>query len=470
MLIPCYVMSQCTFSMTVSINGNCAGIQGAVERQAIESWCNYINQQLKSIRLSKKECIAMNNQIQAEARGYSYDGCSAIFTISPCTCVGGDDEGTEIDLVLGPTYGQSFFSTNAANEPSDWWNDDMSRQNALNPEYQPYNPNIIETSDQNYNTQRTNLRNAAWTLDADKKFRSLNIDETTEINTESPDYSFIDAEWQFIKTSRNLPYNSVNEFYESMLQDIIKYREKILQVLSNRINEIESWYNQNSLRLAMELKEAEKRLDMAKYMVEYKGYLTITYINGMSDNPFADNATEKAFGKTRNELAYESVAALENELIEKYGMTAEDIAKMKAVIDKDNKVQQTAETLKEYEVDRINDNMANAIDIGVLLNDEIALLGLSKCEKALSEQVESINKNIEENKKLHDSEIDITNKFISIVDESAIPKSDSSLKEKLEWSKQITYLEEKILDIYGLYNESNENPNRKYEEIYIEYR
>lgn len=417
----------------------------------------------------------MRNQIQAEAQGFSWDGCSAIVTISPCTCVGGDDESTGTDLVLGPTYGQSFYSTNAANELVDWWNDDLSRQNALNPDYQPYNQYTIETSDKKFDTQRSNLRNAAWTLDADKKFKSLNIDETTEINTHSSDLSSFDTEWQFLKSSRNLPYNSADEFYDAMLQMIQKYREKllkdsglsseeILQALSDRIKEIESWYNQNSLRLAKELKEAEKRRDMAKYMVEYKGYLTITYINGMSDNPFADNATEKAFGKTRNELAYESVAALENELIEKYGMTAEDIAKMKAVIDKDNKVQQAAETLKEYEVDRINDNMATAIDIGVLLNDEIALLGLSKCEKALSEQVESINKNIETSKELRDSEIELATTLASIVDESIISKSGTTPKEKIEWAKQIHYnLEEKI-------NKSNDKAYKRNEGVYIEYR
>jgi len=97
--------------------------------KSIRQWISTVNASMRSIRLTREECIAMNHQIGSEATlmEYSeYGGCSIKVLVTPCVCVG-----VESDIVSGINQGGSFYSTNAANEVGDWIEDAASREHAM---------------------------------------------------------------------------------------------------------------------------------------------------------------------------------------------------------------------------------------------------------------------------------------------------------------------------------------------------
>ena len=261
------------------------------------------------------------------------------------------------------------------------------------------------------------------------------------------------------KTTQDYILNIANMSLETFQHDIIEVG-----------NYIERWYNEESLRLSKSLKIAEEQYDIANFLSEYKGYLTICYMNSMSDAS-ADQGTIKAFGKTRDEIAYESIVKLEAGLKDKYKLKDEDIAKLKKIIDDENKVQEYILKAKGLEIDKtidktieyskeISNKAANeigkrtitgamtdktvsfekALDLGVLINDNIALLGLVKNRDAYANAVKSIKDNQERTKNIHDNEIQKIENLLLILDNNS-PKRENEItnmsqKNKLEWSKK----------------------------------
>ena len=201
-------------------------------------------------------------------------------------------------------------------------------------------------------------------------------------------------------------------------------------------------------------------------------------MNSMSDAS-ADQGTIKVFGKTRDELAYESIAKLEAGLKDKYKLKDEDIAKLKKIIDDENKVQEyilKAKGLKidktiEYSEEMLNQteigkrtilgketitgaiadktiSFEKAIDLGVLINDDIALLGLIKNRDAYANAVKSIKDNQERIKIIHDNEIQKIEDLLLILNNNS-PKRENEItnmsqKNKLEWSKKTIEVLEKM--------------------------
>lgn len=183
---PNNVEAQYTFTVSLSITGNCGGLDGAVYTAASQALYDNINQYLNTLNMNKQECLAMRAQVEAESG--TYNGCTARFIVSPCVGSGGDEGATTAtEIILGPTQGRSFYSTNGLTELGDWMSDEERRRLALDPDYSPYTLGSVKTSDKEYDSQRMKARNSGWTLDPDKSFRSLNIDEKGGINTPSSD-------------------------------------------------------------------------------------------------------------------------------------------------------------------------------------------------------------------------------------------------------------------------------------------
>ena len=407
---------------------------------------------------------------------------------TPCSGPGGSIGSVD---VLGVSKGSSFYSTNPVNEINDWSNDDMDRLLALNSDYKNSSPVELSMGDEKTDLARNRAREIAFVLDTNKPFRSLNVGEDGLINTHSADLSITNTDWQLIRSTKKLPYHTVEEFvegttqqYSSILDNILNFVNMPLSTFEYNLKQcaydIEGWYNSESIRLANELDNAEKLHDIANFMLQYKGYLAITYINGMSDNPTAaDNAAKKAFGKTRDELAYESIEKMENDLFEKYGMSSEDIARLKKEIDDENIVQNFVEKARGLKIDEIADKSVDelvekldpiatnksidllgkdyntirgttgevadksitfdrAIDMGVLLNNDYGIWAHSKEVKALENYVQSIKNQQNLIKEERDKETQKIGDLLTIVENnSQIIKSEvskMSQRDKLDWA------------------------------------
>ena len=481
-------VAQCKFSMTLSVNGCFNDLEGRVTEKTAEALFNHYVEQAGIGFNSLQECNSFRNIVMSET-DFRTGNCRIRVNVSPCTgCLGSLSNEANI-IAIG--QGRSFFSTNPANEIQNWSNDDMERMLALNPEYKSSSPVELSMGDEKTDLARNRARRNAFVLDTNKPFRSLNIGEDGLINTHSADMSIINTDWQLIRSTKKLPYNTIDEFaegttqqYNSILDNVLNLANMPLSNFEYNLNQcaydIEAWYNSESIRLASELENAEKLHDIANFMLQYKGYLAVTYINGMSDNPAAaDNAARKAFGKTRDELAYESIEKMENDLFEKYGMSSEDIARLKKEIDDENIVQNFVEKARGLKIDEIADKSVDelvekldpiatnksidllgkdyntirgttgevadksitfdrAIDMGVLLNNDYGIWAHSKEVKALENYVQSIKNQQNLIKEERDKETQKIGDLLTIVENnSQIIKSEvskMSQRDKLDWA------------------------------------
>ena len=471
LIVPQIIVAQYKFTVSFSLNCNCHGNYECEKtvreiNASIQGYLSTYNVAFNNLN-DCETARAIVNSIPNYYKQYS-GYCNIKFTTTPCSGFG--DNGNFI--ILGPSHGKSFFSPNFANEVKYWSEDDI-KKSILNNDFQIPQLQSLKTNDPDYDNERAKIKENGFIIDTDKPFRSLNIDE----DWSSPDFDNVNVEWEYVKSSKGLNYNTIDEFTNDMIkqskytQDYILNKANMsLETFQHDIievgNYIERWYNEESLRLSKSLKIAEEQYDIANFLSEYKGYLTICYMNSMSDAS-ADQGAIKAFGKTRDEIAYESIAKLEAGLKDKYKLKDEDIAKLKKIIDDENKVQEYILKAKGLEIDKtieyskeISNKAANeigkrtitgamtdktvsfekALDLGVLINDNIALLGLVKNRDAYANAVKSIKDNQERTKNIHDNEIQKIENLLLILDNNS-PKRENEItnmsqKNKLEWSKK----------------------------------
>ena len=521
-------VAQCKFSMTLSINGCSNSLDGRIAERTAEALFNHYMEQASMGFNSLQECNTARNIILSEL-DIKDGNCRIRVNVSPCSGCSSMNFNSADILAIG--QGSSFYSTNGVNEIRDWSNDDMERLLALNPEYKITSPVELSMGDERTDLARNRARDNAFVLDTNKPFRSLNVGEDGLINTHSADLNITNTDWQLIRSTKKLPYHTVEEFAEGTTQQYTSILDNILNLANMPLStfeynlkqcayDIEGWYNSESIRLANELDNAEKLHDIANFMLQYKGYLAITYINGMSDNPAAaDNAAKKAFGKTRDELAYESIEKMEKDLFEKYGMSSEDIAKLKKVIDDENYVQNFVEKARGLKIDEIADKSVDwlvenldpiatnksielfgkdyntiggatgqvadnsisfdrAIDMGVLLNNDYGLWAHSKEVKALSNYIQSIKNQQNLIKEVRDKETQKIGDLRTIVENNSqeikSEVSKMSQRDKLNWANNANDIlgrvnSRKAKDSYEIFPDRFRNMYIR-EGTFIEYR
>lgn len=482
LIVPQIIVAQYKFTASFSQSGTCSGLyNGGIELASIKSMVNHYNSTNYN---SMNECESA--RARANSQTVTIGSCHLRITTSPCSGPGGNSgnlsfsqgqtDGNSNINFLGPSHGKSFYSPNFANEVKYWSEEDIKKR-ILNNDIQIPQLKSLETNDPDYDNERAKIKENGFIIDTNKPYRSLNIDE----DWSSPDFDNVNVEWEFIKSSKGLNYNTIDEFSNDMIKQSKTTQDYILNIANMSLetfqhdiievgNYIERWYNEESLRLSKSLKIAEEQYDIANFLSEYKGYLTICYMNSMSDAS-ADQGTIKAFGKTRDEIAFESIAKLEAGLKDKYKLKDEDIAKLKKIIDDENKVQEYILKTKGLEIDKtidktieyskeISNKAANeigkrtitgamtdktvsfekALDLGVLINDNIALLGLVKNRDAYANAVKSIKDNQERTKNIHDNEIQKIENLLLILDNNSHKRENEitnmSQKNKLEWSKK----------------------------------
>lgn len=175
MLASAMASAQYTFSVSMSVSGPCAGIGGSVATQSVRSWIEHVNQQMHAVPLSREECMAMNQQIRAEGLTMNFEeyGCKITITVTPCSCAGC----SAVDEVspVQPGQGGSFHSSNLAREVQEWQADENRRYEVLGGEDRQQSSSLTNT-----------LR-----IDADRAFRSINIDEKGGMLGSSSDLNII---------------------------------------------------------------------------------------------------------------------------------------------------------------------------------------------------------------------------------------------------------------------------------------
>lgn len=177
----------------------------------------------------------------------------------------------------------------------------------------------METSDYSFDEKRKNLREG-FVIDTDKPFRSLNVDETGSINTHSSDFN--NVEWNFIKSTQNLPDKNVNAYKFRMFTEATSLLNNILNKSNATREELENYVNARFLflnetyikekeRYMGEREVLEKTYLLAKFKVDYKAILNLRYIDSTDEDY---HETEAAFilvnGKTREQYYEEELKKL----------------------------------------------------------------------------------------------------------------------------------------------------------------
>ncbi len=279
--------AQYRFTIDGGFSGDCAKVSGVAE----------LNQQLQMLKgqvasgfpdkASCEQARAAVNSIKAQAEMITYDArtgkvidrrkynCSFSMSASPCTGrplsgglgnaggLGGSSVGNP--NVQGVGQGNSFYSTNGANDIRDWSNDDMERMLALNPNYKDYSLDAPSSGDANMDAKRALEReHASWTLDDSKPFVSLDMRPGGSSTIISEDLLPLEER----------PANSalVNSYLDRIdLNRIPEFAtgEEYIQWIKDKFKEI-SGYDIDAVSAKYSMTDAEKQL-VANYRDFFKG-------------------------------------------------------------------------------------------------------------------------------------------------------------------------------------------------------
>ncbi|MCR5192612.1 MAG: hypothetical protein K6D59_04840 [Bacteroidales bacterium] len=126
----------CTFVFKLSYSGSCVGMGANV-------WVSSINAQIESIMKNQSFSNASECESAREVclgLGGTMYGCTVKITATPCS--GCNNGGTTTDIILGPTYGNSFQTSNPTDEVRDWAENNEDLLNLISgkttPKDEPY--------------------------------------------------------------------------------------------------------------------------------------------------------------------------------------------------------------------------------------------------------------------------------------------------------------------------------------------
>lgn len=279
----------------------------------------------------------------------------------PCVGPGGMSSVGSADI-HGPSRGSSFHSVNGANEINDWSNDDMERMLALNPDFAKASNIELSMGSPETDRLRNQARESAFVLDATMPFRSLNVGKDGQIITHSNDLYITDTDWLFIKSTKKLPFETIEEYKNHKLAEAISLISQMQNVFHMSIDELASNLSvvEMNLRKALQGCEGdynnqseilEKILQLAEYRVEYKNIMMMDYMDKHPQNPdpkggdweklgtwlakVVPTPWMKEYQEKYGEWDKKYLEGREKELIETYGISKTDIEAMKMNINND---------------------------------------------------------------------------------------------------------------------------------------
>lgn len=497
-------VAQCKFSMTLSINGCSNSIGGRVAEKVAESQFNRYMEQAGIGFNSLQECNAFRNMIISQS--YSYGNCRVRFNVSPCTgCLGSLSNEANI-IAIG--QGRSFFSTNSTNEIQNWSEDNMERMLALNPEYKYEEPSYVQTNDAQFNN--------ALVIDTSKPFRSLNVGEDGQINTHSNDLNGADVDWQFIKATKKLPYESVEEYKDHRLEEAISFISKMRNLFNLSIDELVSNLSVIDMNLRITLQGCkddyknqsemlEKILQLAEYKVEYKNIMMMDYMDKHPQNPDPHGAGWEKLGTWLAKVVptpwmkeYQEkygdwdkkyLEGREKELIETYGISKTDVEALKMNLDNDTFIADIASATSgllegakyanqlmwiydEKSKDFINGFLKKSKDVipmVVVASDWIKTRDYESQRNLIKKEKEKLDKDYTDTKNNIEKQIEKTKALSYLVDIVSNYSSDGSTemskKDQLDLANKIGASLESLRE----FTEADNSIKRK-EGSYIEYQ
>lgn len=141
-------VAQCKPTITLSISGCANTLADKLAVKAAEAEANYYIEQMGIGFNSLQECNAFRNAIISISFGSG--SCRVRYNVSQCMDCQNRAMGEANILAIG--QGNTFYSTNSANEIRDWSNDYIERMLALNPDYPYFDPANVPTGDPEFDS------------------------------------------------------------------------------------------------------------------------------------------------------------------------------------------------------------------------------------------------------------------------------------------------------------------------------
>ena len=461
------VDAQYKFYVSMSFNYNCHGNRECEELVMMTN--GIIQNAISGIPISfntKNECEAARNmtvnslnEAKSLASQYSSYGVKLNFTVTPCSGFGGGNF-----VFLGPNRGSSFYSPSVADEIKNWSEDNERLQAALNPEWERSEQMAVETSDYSFDEKRKNLREG-FVIDTDKPFRSLNVDETGSINTHSSDFN--NVEWNFIKSTQNLPDKNVNAYKFRMFTEATSLLNNILNKSNATREELENYVNARFLflnetyikekeRYMGEREVLEKTYLLAKFKVDYKAILNLRYIDSTDEDY---HETEAAFilvnGKTREQYYEEELKKIEKEMLDK-GISQKEIDFIKSKTDSESLIKDYSSTAKDIAegVEHLNDaslgnkvvseilsGIADGATIGVMVNNLITIESYKIVSSAIDNHLKSLDEGFKLTENTVKQELEKNNNIDVLLKNTTINVKNKinrmNEKDGLSWASKI---------------------------------
>lgn len=460
---PQAAFAQWTFNVTFHISGECATSEA---RMAVNNWNNMWQTQvlpaMQQSAMTREECERMRTMIESICSSFAFHDryCSITWTIGPC--VGKDPPGS--DIILGPSQGQSFLPSTPSEEIKNWQDNVTDRMAQLggHENYQEYpaGHTSIWINNESFNKARDDSRG----IDITKPYiPSQERENTLEVVSNVDIYSVF-QEFTQLRNSGELQYETPEEFIEAMIQQSEELWLKLLRlakmphetfiyILNEVLNDISWESNRHNLMYEKELKEAEFKFALSKYMVEYEKYQISKIMNNLDEyGEITDKALVAYTGKNRDQMAREGMEKVAKELFEKYGITDEQLEMARNVVDnKKNYADMVVGFVKDYRIDQLGDGFLNistqgntsisigsVMDVGLILNKGIVLYGLWQENATLGERVQSIKDNHESFQELSQDELDKAGTIMTIMDNHNIKEyinnDNTPPSEKVKWA------------------------------------
>ena len=278
-----------SFSMTLSVSG-CGDLDGRVAEATFKAYMeHYLN---KSMGIpDRATCEQLRNHIMDYAQ-FHQGGCTVRVICSPCTGSGGAIGSVD---VLGVSKGNSFYSTNGANEIRDWSNDDMERMLALNPDFS-YTTSELSMGTLETDRIRSQARDEAF-------FRPINASDDEKL----------------------LPYTDAISMAQTHILELAGMTSSELHEKLSIVNEyITAEYNQRILELNKQILICEMKTECA-------------FINALCNKNMPESARKEYEAK---------IEKIKNELINEYGVSLEDITRIQE--DSKSFLTETVKLLDDY--------------------------------------------------------------------------------------------------------------------------
>lgn len=288
-------VAQCKPTITLSISGCANTLADKLAVKAAEAEANYYIEQMGIGFNSLQECNAFRNAIISISFGSG--SCRVRYNVSQCMDCQNRAMGEANILAIG--QGNTFYSTNGANEIRDWSNDYIERMLALNPDYPYFDPANVPTDDPEFNSAIAEI-----SINMPGGFDLINKEDLNSTDGSTGTRNGIVLSNENLKGNiRTLQTESIPIAQTAILELTEMTHPELNEHISIAEKYITTEYNQRVLEL-------NKQIIIWQFIEKY------VFANGVT--------TQRVIGETRRNMESE-IEKIKDELISKYGVSEEEI-------------------------------------------------------------------------------------------------------------------------------------------------